>query len=394
MNDSEVRQLTGGQGFVYDYVRYVSKRTYAPVEFHIGSAISIVSATLGDRLKYLAWEGLWVPNLYILLLGPSGGGKSTALRMARKVYQMANPGVELLPKDVTLSALFNAFNEHTARLWCHSELAQFLATLDNQYNRGLRETLTDLYDYEELSSMTMKDGIRIVHPALNILAASNPEWLTAYVRENDVMGGFLPRFTYFMGISKGEEPQDWDRNPSNDYGILGNQLTHYCNSACGRVDFSDVRTSMTNYMRAHRDYSAEMRSRDSRLAPFLERYGHMFIKLCVLMNASMNGSSHIEMNAVETAGELTNWLRNNFERLVLDQFAFDKSSRGTLAVRKALADAGGALSRSELQRNLRGAITSTRDFTFAVENALDLGEMEQYEEETGGRPRVCYRLKS
>lgn len=391
----ELAQFTGGVGFLHEYCKYVAQRTHAPRSFHLGTGLSILSATVGDRVKYRAWDGDWVPNIYVLLLGPSGGGKSTALRMGRTVYELANGGKRVLPKDITMSALFRVFDPERdyggpSQLWCHSELAQFLATLNSEYNRGLRETLTDMYDYEELSSLTMKDDIRRVHPAMSILSASNPEWLTAYVRENDVMGGFLPRFTFFPGTTHGDEPEDWDRNVKNDYSTLAMQLAYYANTS-GYIEFEGQIPRMNMWMRAHREYAKEMQKRDPRLAPFLNRYEHLFIKMSVLLNLSMYRDLHIHDDAIEAAATLTTWVRNQFEQLVLEQFAFDRNSKGVLAIKNVIQSEGD-LTERQMRQRLRGLITDPRDFDRALKSALDFGDIRETEiSDAKGKLKTIYK---
>ncbi len=66
------------------YLRYVEE-TESPRIFHIWSILSAVSACLGRRCYFDYGVDYIYPNIYVLLVGPPGGKKSTALKLAAKL---------------------------------------------------------------------------------------------------------------------------------------------------------------------------------------------------------------------------------------------------------------------------------------------------------------------
>jgi len=75
-------------GWFARYLEYVAD-SEAPTCFHFGAALTACSAGLG-RQPLLGWEARpTYPNLYTLLIGPTGARKGSALNLALDVVQPA-----------------------------------------------------------------------------------------------------------------------------------------------------------------------------------------------------------------------------------------------------------------------------------------------------------------
>lgn len=70
--------------FLEDYLLY-STTDEAPTMFHLWCGFGAMSAIMGRRCWLNHGENSIFPNLYILLVGEAGGGKSTALTKARRM---------------------------------------------------------------------------------------------------------------------------------------------------------------------------------------------------------------------------------------------------------------------------------------------------------------------
>lgn len=144
------------------------------------------------------------PNMYTLLIGPPGVGKTDAIR---EMFQFAEslPEMYMAPSNVSRASLIDAvaaatrtvlrptedppaitFNSLVA---ASDELGVFLA----QYESSFMSTLNKLYDgtvYTE-TKRSMKNEIKIDKPLLTLLAGTTPAWL----------GGNLPETAWAEGFS-------------------------------------------------------------------------------------------------------------------------------------------------------------------------------------------------
>ena len=100
-------------GFVETYVRYTEPHG-APESFHWWSAVSLIACALGRRVWLDQWAYLLYPNVYVLLVSPSGlCHRSTVVDMAFGVFQQALPGwrYKLFAQKGTPEGLIDAAQE-------------------------------------------------------------------------------------------------------------------------------------------------------------------------------------------------------------------------------------------------------------------------------------------
>ncbi len=147
------------------------------------------------------------PNLYALLVGGPGVGKTDALR---NVYQFWDnlPNLHVAPSSVSRASLVDELNEAERQILRPADLVQpyvkfnslqvaatefgtFLTAYDNEF----LSTLNDLYDcirYKE-KKRGMKNPIELPAPQLNLIAATTPAWLSTNLPETAWYEGFCSR---------------------------------------------------------------------------------------------------------------------------------------------------------------------------------------------------------
>lgn len=176
-----------------------------PDAFHTWSALSLIAAAVADRVGY--WktaEGRLAPNLYVWLVGPSGGGKGTAIKRALRMAEMT-PQVNVYSGSVTRAGLFDwlgaAAKEGTlAKTWLVSRELAF-AIVNPVVANDLLCFMTEIYEgsTEPLRGNTRTHGARHIEaPCVNWLAGSTIDWVKMSVPTHILAGGFIARMVFVI----------------------------------------------------------------------------------------------------------------------------------------------------------------------------------------------------
>jgi len=185
-------------GFVANYVEWASKSTEAPRLFHLGCALSCVSAAVGKRAYIDVGHGRLYGNLYVGLVGSQGvTRKSTSIGIATRTLDAAFEGL-VYEGDATPEALGQKVLSATPeKLLVADELSPLLG--GPEYSKHIRKMLATLFycpEKLEWSRMGKGDGC-VYNPALSVLGGSTFSWLKD-ADPADLNGGLLSRFLWFV----------------------------------------------------------------------------------------------------------------------------------------------------------------------------------------------------
>lgn len=211
------------------YLLY-TKDTLSPEAFNLWSGISVVASALQRKVFIPANEFLCFPNDYIILIGPPGTMKSTAMRTGREILNKV-PHLHLATDSTTREKLIlnfsMAFRDGHSSMTAHStELATFFASS----KLDMVNFLTDIYDSPtEWAHDTKLGGInKIKAPCLNLLAATTPDSFSKEVPAETSGIGLTSRMI-FVQESKARL-QHWrtapDPNKAKLKEMLQNDLIH------------------------------------------------------------------------------------------------------------------------------------------------------------------------
>lgn len=177
------------------------------------TAISAVASAL-QRKCYLNWGTLeFYPNMYIVLVGPSGSRKGTAMKPARKMLD--DLGVRITAESTTRQSLIRSLREATnscidpaTNMQCfHSSLTVHSAELTvflGYDNKQLMSDLTDWYDcgprwvYRTKTQGT--DDIMGVW--VNIIGATTPSLIQTTMPSEAIGGGLTSRMIFVYAPRK------------------------------------------------------------------------------------------------------------------------------------------------------------------------------------------------
>ena len=208
------------QNWLTAYVEYTAD-TESPACYHYWTGCTILSAALKKNV-FLDMNMMKVyPNIYVILVGPSGARKSTATNVGIELARQV--GLKWFSDKITGAALIRDLSKAVEKvitggsanmaangggteielvspmLIYASELGVFLG--HDAYGSGVIADLTDLYDCRpEWKKTTISRGDEIIPgPYVTMLAASTPQTLKDTIPAGAVGQGFTSRIFFVWG---------------------------------------------------------------------------------------------------------------------------------------------------------------------------------------------------
>jgi len=196
-----------------EYMKYTSK-SESPDIFHLWTAV----ATIGGALRRQVWIDQryfqWVPNFYVILVGPPGvAAKSTSVRAGLSLLEGVK-GIHFGPQSMTWQSLTMSLEEASALIpygdkflpmscitCAVSELGTFLRPDDKEF----MDVLVGLWDgqLETWKRTTKTQGSdTIVNPWINVIGCTTPAWLRNNFPEAMIGGGLTSRIVFVYGDKK------------------------------------------------------------------------------------------------------------------------------------------------------------------------------------------------
>ena len=201
----------------FDLYRYISGDSEVPGIFHFWSCAALLSAVVQDRIwvEKVRGEKLY-PNLYIILVGPSGLGKGMAISQA---CRLADSSVRI-PKyrgKITFARLIDRMgkpiiNENGIATIADPRLWLVMDELKNDVGSGIlvEDFIGFMTECFTASNYTLNTGTRthgdidLVRPVLNWFAGTTESWLYKVLTPDMVETGFPARICFIFGKYTGK----------------------------------------------------------------------------------------------------------------------------------------------------------------------------------------------
>lgn len=200
--------------FLSDYREY-TKGTEAHPTYHTFSALVALSSIISRRVWIDMGHFKVYPNLYVVLVGPAGNRKTSAMTPAKNlIRELKLPFsaecvtkekliLDLQAQETVIANLPELYKDHkiyTPMTIMVTELSEFLGA----GGVGMINFLTTIYDQDYYDIRTKNKGDSSIRgPYLTLLACTTPDWITTYLRQDVISGGFSRRaiFVYETGKS-------------------------------------------------------------------------------------------------------------------------------------------------------------------------------------------------
>jgi hypothetical protein len=192
--------------WIESFERYTDVVASPPI-FRKWAAIGILSGVMERRLWVHTKGSNLFPNLYTILVGPPGVGKSAVLSQAER-FLRGIPDIHVAPSSVSAASLVDSLvlanrkiirpNDNPSFVQFHyltavaSELGVFLP----QYDPLFMNSLTKFYDwepYEERRRTGKVNHTKMDSAGLGILGGTTPSYLNSFLPEGGWDQGFTSR---------------------------------------------------------------------------------------------------------------------------------------------------------------------------------------------------------
>ena len=389
--------------FVTEFKAYAQTRTDAPVEFHVHAAMAALSYALGNNVWMPDRSDLLYPNIWTVIIGRSGAGKSVPLNLIKRLLTRAGLYDGKLSSSFswqgTVQSLADA-DHKTRSIWIENEFSAFMGQVHADYNSGFMQMLTDLFDVpEQWSRKLSKNGwkntddsesdksITLTRPTITIIGASTPDWLSDCFKLNALRGGFLARFLFCPSDNYGE----YVGHPGDFAHDIEDSLAQHLQQVAklkGCFDVTQVRAQ-------HDEWDHELRARLKKgevnpdFAGMRSRAGMMAWKAAMIMHASRDPFSlTLTKNDMDRAIRYVQHTHDLAEEYLTDKVASDRQEGQRIKILEVIKAMGGRGRWSEVLKHSR---LHGPAFKQAVDTLLDseLVYLEQPPRNSGGRGYIC-----
>jgi len=369
-----------------DTYREYTAKAESPDSYHLWCGLSVIAACLRRQVWMNMGHFLVYPNMYIVLVGPPGCRKNSAMNIAINLaFNLED--VRFSADATTREALIKAIAESIATIeldnkepYVHSsltiispELSVFLGTK----NTDLLSLLTTFYDnHNKWIYRTKGQGTDTIYGEwLNMLGGTTPEWLVGSVPMNAIGGGFTSRVIFVV--------EDGPRHRKAIPRLSAHEEKLRVDLAADLETISMMKGEMTFSDEGERwfvnwyEKSPHKSSSDMRFVGYFDRRHIHLLKAAMLISASFGNEKIITELHLRSALYI---LEQHEEKMVN---AFGSAGRSVHApdidfMLKCISDLK-VVSREQLLKAVWREI-SPKDIDIVLKTLIDMKHIEQYQD--------------
>lgn len=192
--------------FIRNYLTMTSG-SEVPENYHFWSGIFALSCIVNRNVWLDMGQYVLYPNIYVVLLGPPGNGKSLAMDTAQNLVEEMG-GINFSGDAQTKESLVRVMRDKCVKQFEYggesypiTPLSMFATELSHLLgpNSGhMIDFLTTIYTKDRrYASLTKNKGDDVLErPFLNLIACTTQQWITTYLKSDIIGGGFTRRVIF------------------------------------------------------------------------------------------------------------------------------------------------------------------------------------------------------
>lgn len=289
-----------------------TKRSEPPILYKTWVAVSVIAAALRRKCKLQLGTLTFFPNMYIVLVGPSGKcRKGTAMGPGEEM--LTDLGIKVASTSITREALVRQLKTSSdtnitenGTLTMHSSLTIFskeLTVFLGYNNQQLMADLTDWYDcagrWEYRTKNMGTDEINGVW--VNLIGATTPDLLQTTL-PRDAIGGGLTSRIIFVYENKKDHTEPFPVQTKEEIELAVKLRADLDKISLLQGEFTVTDSFIDRWIDWYtKTDSSAPPFEDHRFSGYFERRPTHMYKLCMIMNASRTGSMRIDVQDFERA---------------------------------------------------------------------------------------------
>lgn len=315
--------------FLRAHLRYVES-SEPPRLFHVWAALACISACMGRHLYLDTGIGKVFGNMYVLLVGPPGTRKNTAIKFSTALMQDA-ADVRMAPDDTggqrqglitalledetdedgadiaevtDVTELVNALETAKVRLNGVDRHVMFVKATEfgsfiGQNSLDLTRFLIKMWDGEDYKYQLRNNVYRIPDPLLSLVGGTTPTDIATLLPAEAIGQGFMSRCVLVYAPHKEKEvPPSQARLQASLEEDLSTVYQHVWYNMHGSMTVAKSATEIMDHL-----YLYETRMQDTRFIYYTERRQTHLLKLAMALAAARQ-SMIIDEDDVTEAHEI------------------------------------------------------------------------------------------
>lgn len=364
------------ESWIDAYISYTNFNE-SPVIFHKWMAITVLAGTLSRNVYIQRGYGRLYPNLYVVLVSPTGKSKKTSAaniginNFLQKIDGIRIARDESTPKGLVQFLSMSPTSRNGSKITqnCTAyiyapELSDLLG--EQSYNLGLIKKLTSLYDSPDVyNDMTKEILVKKNEPTiltnvcLNMCGCSNPEWLAAGLREDSFGGGFMGRTLFiYSSETRKTKRSAWMEVPSD---IQLSELTLLRDLQRISKLHGAFNIQQDAYEYFQEVYIAYTGDFSGRMAGYLERKLTYALKLAMILSVNESDSMNITAAHIKTAIAYLDEIEVNMPSAFVYINATEQAKISQHII-ECIKEHRGAIHRSVLVSKFRHSVRNIKEF--------------------------------
>ena len=297
---------------LYQFVRYGFRFNRAPAGYYAMVALPLLAACAPVSLRSSpdAFLEETNPNVFVLVVGPSGSKKTRAINLGRRLLAAANPGC-IGDDPGSEEALYKQLHEKPTQVIVYPEFAQLLSNTSggkDNYREKIRDALTGWFDGIDQGRRKVKTRTPVENPRLSLLGGCTPRHLEDRTTLYDWEGGHNSRYIVYYHPERAQRQLWGQPDPAMEQWLIGQLQARSTIQQAGRC-LGMTPDAKTRWAQWNEDVESRTDQVDERLAGAVSRLPLHAAKIAILLSWDYGGAAvgpwAIDLNVIEPAIALT-----------------------------------------------------------------------------------------